>query len=407
MPQKPTFYYGWIIVFLAFMSISTYGLFFSYSVFLEPLEAEFHCSRTAISAAYMIYMIVYGSCAVPMGWFSDKYGPRKPLWLAAFLIGSGICLCSTMTSIWQLYLFFGVIASIGHGAVFVVPISTVNRWFTQRRGLAVGIAACGLGLGLLVVPPVAAQIIITYGWRVAFIILGSTFFVINGIVGTFIKRSPENEGLRPLKEIGGETSAPKSSSLNIKDFTVAETLKTKAFWILYLVCVFCFGAEQMALVHIVAYSGEIGISPTEAALGLSLLGVGTIIGRVGTGALSDRKGRVLILTICCFIEAASIFSLTAITSLPMLYLIMFFLGFGYGGWAALCPAMLGDFFGLKNLGRIMGVWFTGSIPAGVLGPLMGGIVFDSTRSYLWAFLFGGIMCTAAAISAALIKSPQK
>ena len=169
MTQKPKLFYGWVVVFIVFLSLTTYGLFSSYSVFLEPLEAELHTKRAAISMAYTIFLAVYSICATPMGWLSDRYGPRKTLWLAAFLIGCGITLCSLTTSLWQLYLFFGVIAAIGHGAIFVVPMSTLNRWFIQRRGLAVGIAACGIGFGLLVVPPITSQIINMYSWQVAFI----------------------------------------------------------------------------------------------------------------------------------------------------------------------------------------------------------------------------------------------
>jgi len=281
-----------------------------------------------------------------MGCLSDKYGPGKPLWLAAFLIGLGICLCSTITAIWQLYVLFGIVASMGNGAIFVIPISTVNRWFIEKRGLAVGIASCGLGVGLLVVPSLTAQIISAYGWRMTFLILGGVFFIINGIVGTFIGRSPEDRGLQLRTEVAEETSTLKPSSLNIKDFTVAEALKTKAFWMLYLICIFCFAAEQMTLVHIMPYSGGIGIFPTEAALGLSLLGVGTIIGRIITGALSDRIGRAPTLVLCCSIETVSIFSFTVITGLATFYLTMIFLGFGYGGWVVLSSISPRVTFGL-------------------------------------------------------------
>ena len=407
MTPKPKLFYGWVIVFLAFLSITTYGAFYSFSAFLEPLEAELHVTRTAISATYTIWLATYCIFAMPMGWFSDKYGPRKTLWLAAFLIGGGIALSSFVTSIWQLYLLFGVVAGIGHGAIFIVPASTLNRWFIQRRGLVVGIAASGLGFGLLLVPPIITQVISMNGWREAFVVLGITFFIVNVIVGVFIRGRPEDRGLRPLGETGEEPSAPRYSSFNTEDFSVAEAVRTKAFWLLYLVSVFALAAEQMVLVHIVPYSGTIGISPTQASLGLSFLGVGTIIGRVGTGALSDRIGRVPTLVLCCCIEAVAIFCLLAVNSPVTLYLTMLFLGFGYGGWVVLATVMLGDFFGLKNLGVILGAFFTSGISAGILGPLMGGIVFDSTGSYFLAIVIAGIVSVAAIILAALIKRPPK
>jgi len=405
LPQKPKLFYGWIIVFLAFMSITTYGLFYSFSVFLEPLENGLHSSRAAISAVYTIYMVVYSICAILMGSLSDRFGPQKTLWLAAFLIGGGISLCSLTTSIWQLYLFFGVVGALGHGAIWVVPTSTINRWFIQRRGLAVGIAVSGVGVGLLVVPPITAQIINMYSWQLAFIVLGITFFTINGIAGFFIRGRPEDKGLRPFGEIEQETSISHNSS-NSKDLPVTKALKTKAFWMIYLVPLFCFSAEQMVLVHIVPYSTAIGLSSTQASLGLSFLGVGTILGRVFSGVVSDKIGAVPTLVACCIIEAAAIFCLLAVNSPVTLYLTMLLLGFGYGGWAVSCAVLLAGFFGTKNLGTILGIWFTCGAPAGIIGPLMGGLVFDFTKSYFLAVLFAGIICIVAVILAALIKPPH-
>ena len=389
------------------MSITTYGLFYSYGVFLEPLEAELHSTRAATSAAFTIYMAVYCACAIPMGWLSDRYGPRKTLWLAAVLIGGGISLCGLAKSILQVYVFFGVVAAIGHGAIWVVPTSTLNRWFIRRRGLVVGTAMCGLGFGLLIVPPVVAQLIRVYDWRATFMVLGIAFFTLNALVAIFIRGKPEDVGLRPLGERGGETSVSGHASDGVIDFSVAETLRTNAFWMLYLVFLFCFAAEQMVLVHIVPYSTAAGISTTQGALGLSFLGAGTIIGRVSIGALSDKIGRVPTMIMCCCVEAGSIFCILAVKRPLMLYLTMLLLGFVYGGTAVLCSATLADFFGLKKIGAIMGTWATSGVPAGFLGPLLAGIVFDATKSYFWAIIIAGIVCIGAVISAASMKPPQK
>jgi len=351
-------------------------------------------------------MVVYCLCAIPTGSFSDRYGPRKTLFAAAILIGGGIALCSTITSIWQLYLFFGVIAALGHSAIFVVPVSTVSRWFIRRRGLAVGIAACGLGAGLLLVPPVATHIIGIYGWPTAFIVLGITFFAINMLVAFFIRGRPEDKGLRPLEYSGLDISSGEHPYVTVEDFSVINALKTRSFWLLYIISLFCFGAAQMVLVHIITYSSSIGISPTAASLGLSALGIGTIVGRVGPGALSDKIGRIPALLMVCAVESIAFFCLLAIKSTTALYFTMFFLGFGYGGMVILCSAALGDFFGLKNTGVLIGIWFTSGVPAGILGPLIAGIVFDSTGRYFWAFITAGILCAVAAVSAVFIK-PHK
>ncbi len=406
MTKNPKLFYGWINVFLALISITTYGLFYSYGVFLEPLEAELQSTRAAISGVYTLELAIYCVCAIPWGWFSDKYGPRKSLWLAAFLIGCGTSLCSLSTSIWHLYLFFGIMAAIGHGAIWVAPTSTLTRWFTQKRGLAVGIAMCGLGFGLLIVPPVTAQVIKLYDWKTAFVGLGIAFFALNLLVGLFIRGRPEDMGLRPL----GETDGPaisEDTSESTRGFSIIETLKTDAFWLLYVVFLFCFSAEQMVLVHIVPFARSVGISTTQGALGLAFLGAGTIVGRVGIGALSDKIGRVPSLIMCCCIEGGAIFCVLAVRGPGMLHFTMTLLGFVYGGTAVLCVATLGDFFGLKSIGAIMGIWATSGVPAGILGPLMAGIVFDASNSYYWAIIIAGALCVGAVIAAASIKPPKR
>jgi len=405
MRDGQQFFYGWVNVALAFLAITTYGLFYSYSVFLESLEAELQCTRAVVSAVYTLEMAVYCIWTVLWGRFSDTKGPRKALGLAALLVGGGTSLCSLVSSVWHLYLFFGIIAAMGHGAVWVVPIATLNRWFTERRGLAVGIAMCGLGFGLLVVPPVAAELMNAFGWRTAFLLLGTAFFLLNTCVAFLLRGQPRDGDLSIPGHGGKHTSPSMPRQSAVGDFTVHEALRAKNFWMLYLVFLFSFAGEQMVMVHIVPYATAIGVSIIRAAVGLSFLGVGTIIGRVGFGALSDRIGRVPTLIMTCGIEAGSIFAMVTIDGPFMLYAIMFLLGSVYGGTAVLCSAMLGDFFGLRNVGVIMGLWATSGVPAGVLGPLMAGVVFDATGSYFWALLIAGTVCLGAVLAAVSIKNP--
>lgn len=402
--SKP--YYGWLIVFLAFLSVNTYGVFYSYSAFIKPLETDLETSRAGISAAFTIFLAVYSICAGPMGWLSDRYGPRKTLWLAGILIGGGIALCSRITSLWQLYLLFGFVAGIGHGAIYVVPASTVSRWFVARRGLAVGLTVCGLGVGLVVMPPIVAQVIEAEGWRNAFLMLGIIAFGLNALAGSLISAKPQDKGLKAYGETEIQPLAQVSARAT-RDYKTPEALKTRAFWLIYIVCVFAFGAEQMVLVHAMPFSETMGISPIAASLGLSFLGIGTAIGRVLPGALSDRIGRLPTMIMGLSIETVAIFVLLAVKSQLTLYLVMFFLGFGYGGFGVLCAVMFGDYFGLKNLGAIIGVFFTSGIFAGILGPLMGGVVYDLTQSYFLAIMIAAISCVVSVILATRIKPPPK
>ncbi len=401
MTRKPGIFYGWIVIVIGFFSVSMFGVIYSYGTFIAPLENYLKASRTALSAGYTIEMIFYSIFAVVMGWLFDRYGPRITLWLAALLMGGGLALCSTVGSLWQLYLFFGIIAGMGHGAVFVVPTSTVTRWFIKKRGLAVGITACGLGFGLLVVPPISEHLIRVYSWQTAFLCLGALAFFVNVTVGLLLRRRPEDLGLQPL---GAGEEIPIATRPSTRDFPLEEILKAPVFWVVYFTSVFCYGAEQMLVVHIVPYCGTIGITAAQASLGLSFLGVGTIAGRVAIGALSDRIGRIPALMISCAMQAITTFGVLTVNGPGVLYAVMLLVGFGYGGWAVLNVVVLGDHFGTKNLGKAMGFYFTAGVPAGLLGPLLGGAIYDSTRSYFFAIILAGVISAIPVVLAYSIRS---
>lgn len=322
--------------------------------------------------------------------------------LAALLIGGGLSLCSLITATWQLWIFFGVIAGIGFSVIFVAPTSTVTRWFVERRGLAVGITISGLGFGLLVIPPITERIIWAYDWQTGFIFLGVLAFVLNVIVGIFIQGKPENMGLTAL---GASKDLPSSRRLPANaQFSISETIRTKAFWLIYLMGTFAFAAQQMIIVHIVPYSGTLGNSPFQASLGLSFLGIGNIIGRLVSGVLSDRIGRLRTLVMCTGIQAIATLALLSIgVHYLLLYFIMLFLGFGFGGGAIMSVVILGEYFGLKNVGAVIGIYFTTGIPAGFLGPLMAGVIFDATQSYFLAIVIAGAICVMAVILTLLIR----
>lgn len=402
MGTERRFFYGWFIVFAGFFTVATFGVISSFSTFIKPLEAYLHASRTQLSAAYTIEMIFYSAFAAMMGWLCDRLGPRITLWISGLLLGGGTALCSRVTTTWELYALFGVVAGIGHSAVFVVPTSTVSRWFVRQRGLAVGTTACGLGFGLLVIPPVSEFLIRTYDWQTAFVCLGALAFVINAIVGILMKSKPEDVG---LKALGAGEQVASAVTPAVRDFSIAEILRSRAFWVVYLTAVFCYGAEQMLVVHLVPYCATVGIGPAQASFGLSCLGIGTLLGRVGMGWLSDRIGRVPTLMASCSLQTATTFALLAIAGPAALYPIMLIVGFGYGGWAVMNVVILGDFFGVKNVGKAMGIYLTNGV-LGSFSPFLAGAIYDATGGYAPAIIVAGITCAIPVALAFSIRSPK-
>lgn len=386
--RKHPIFYGWVIVCFGFLSVATFGVISSYGTLMKPLESHLNASRTAVSAAYSIEMACYALFAAAMGWLSDRYGPKAALWFSAILMGSGFALCSTVQHVWQLYLFLGI-AGAGRSAVFVVSTSTVARWFVRKRGLAVGVTACGIGFGLLVLPPICEYVVRIRGWQTAFMFLGAVACFANLIAGIFIKHRPGALGLQPL---GFGEDQDRTPSVPVRDFSLIEILRARAFWATYLTAVFCYGAEQMLVVHLVPYCATLGIPAAQASIGLSCIGIGTIVGRIGMGWLSDHIGIVRTLMISCFLQMVTTFALLAVRGSGLLYSATLLVGFGYGGWVVMNVLVLGNFFGLKNLGKAMGVYLTDGILSGLLGPLLGGAIFDATKSYVLALSFAGITC---------------
>ena len=183
------FFYGWRIVGASFLICAVaYGTQYSFGVFFKPIQQEFGWSRALVSGAVSVYWIGHGAFSILMGWGADKYGPRKVMALAGFIAGLALLLVSRIQASWQLYLFYGILFSLGISAVWTVLTTTVSRWFVQRRGMALGLIAAGTGTGTVVLPPLSRYLISGYGWRTTYAILGLAFwlFVILVISGIYL-----------------------------------------------------------------------------------------------------------------------------------------------------------------------------------------------------------------------------
>ncbi len=213
--QKPRLFYGYIIVGAAVgIQIIAWGLYNSYGVFFNQMLAESKWPRETISGAFSLAQLVIGICAIFLGSLNDRFGPRIIMTVGGILAGSGFILISQVNSVWQLYLFEGVIAGIGLSGTDVVLLSTVARWFVKRRGIMSGIVKVGTGIGILVMPIISARLIALTDWRTTLIITGSILFV--GVVAgaQLLRRDPARMKLRPYGEgtgpaAGGKRARPR------------------------------------------------------------------------------------------------------------------------------------------------------------------------------------------------------
>lgn len=400
------FFYGWVIVAASFVTLTTYGVFYSQGLFFEPLMAEFEWSRSQVSLAFTIYMATYTLSALPMGWLYDRYGPRLPLGIASVLVGGGIALCSQVSSLWQLYLLFGVVAGVGFGAIYPVPVATVIKWFLKRRGMAVGIVASGGGVGIFVLPRIIEPLIGAYSWQAAFLVIGLMFFVLIGLSALVMRSSPEEMALKAREANERATQATPADPPAGRDMTPRQVLRTRAFWTFYLAFTLVVAADRMASLEIIDFAGSQGLSRAAAAGALGFMGLGAIVGRLFMGALSDRLGRRNTLTLCFALQGLVLLTMTLTEGRAMLSISMAVLGLAYGGFVALYGPIMGEFFGLTHMGKIIGLSFTNGIWAAILGPyILGGYLVDVTGSYQWSFALAGVACIVAAFLSLLAHPP--
>ncbi|MBU2607973.1 MAG: MFS transporter [Chloroflexi bacterium] len=401
--SRGTGFYGWIIV-AASILVTTiaFGSGYSFGVFITPWRETFGWTTTAISAAYSICLFFYTGMGVLAGWSADRYGPKAAVMTSGILIGSGLVLTSQVIAIWQLYISYALIG-MGMSCTYSPLMTTVSRWFDQRRGLALGIIGSGISAGPLIAAPVAKWLISGYGWRPTFLAMAcaSTFIIAAAFM---LKKRPPDDGelltINTKNSVRGETL---TESIN---FTLKEAVRTRVFWLL---CGVFFGVGfglQMVIAHIVAYGEGRGLPPVVAAIVLSAVTGGSIAGRILLGMVSDRIGRKKTLAISIFLEASMIVGLIVATHPWMFFLIAAIFGFGYGGHGTQFPALIGETLGLRHMGAILGtaVFFWGI--GGALGTVIAGYVFDITHSYGAAFTMGVIAMLMALATTFFVKNPK-
>jgi len=341
------------------------------------------------------------------GWAVDRYGPKGTALSIGLFTGLSLLLTSQTSALWQLFITYSLLFSVV-GAVYTTIMSTVSRWFDKNRGLALGLAGSGVGMGSIVIAPFAAYLIAHYGWRMAYIIMGVIAWVIIIPLSGILKKSPYDFGAEPggAESASGEggTALPGSEgNSHATALTLRGASGTRSFWFFgcaWFLNAFCY---FMVMIHLVPYATDMGISAMDAATALSLAGAGLIAGRLLTGRFSDSIGSKKTAVTCALLVVISMIWLIRSRDLFSLYVFGVVFGFFNGGLDTAMAALVGDIFGIQNIGVIMGTlqinWGIGVI----VGPAVGGIVFDAGNSYFAAFLAGALAMLAASIFVALTR----
>ena len=399
--KKPKLFYGYIIAIAAFfITAVAWGTMYNFGLFFQPLLTEFGWTRAGTSGAYSLSFFLYGLFSIIGGRLTDRFGPRIIVMISGLLVGLGYLLMSQVHTIWQLYILYGALIGIGMSGTYVPLISAVSRWFTKRRGLMSGIVVSGVGFGGVIMPPIASQLILNYGWRNAYIIFGALVLAVIIIAAQCLRPDPRQVGLLPYGEIAAKSG---NSGSEAQGFSIQEAIHTKQFWVLFVAYLFYGTLVNGVIVHIVPHAVDIGVSAVSAVSILSVIGGLTIAGGLLLGGTSDRIGKKQANIIAFVLMAVALFVLIAARELWMFYLFAVLFGFGWGGVSALMSPAVAELFGLKAHGAILGMVLFISTVGGGIGPLVAGRIFDITGSYQLVFLICAVFSVAGLILASLLR----
>jgi len=409
--KKERFYYGWMILAaLLVITIVSFGIHGSFGVFFKPLQDDFGWSRALTSGVYSLFLLLSSVLAILGGWALDRYGPRKVFIVTGLVTGLSLLLTSQVRVPWHLFITYSLLLAIGIGPVWVTSMATVSRWFIKRRGLAVGIVSSAVGIGMIIVPPVSTYLISGYGWHNSFLVLALVAFVIVVPCALLLKRPPREAADLPAGERLKVTSLNSAEGQHYNEpgeFSLLQAAKARNFWLIFSLW-FLGGACAFTVVaHVVPYAIDLGVTSLRAASILSLIGGMFIPGSLLIGRVSDSIGRKQACMICALLMVGAMLWLIVSSNLWMLYLFAIVFGFSYGGIYPPLTALIGDSFGVRNIGLIMGVIEIGWGAGGAFGPAVAGYLFDITGNYVLAFFLMGVMAMLlAAVAIIFLRTPK-
>lgn len=394
----------WLIAASAIAIHLSIGGAYAYSVYKNPIVDEMGWNASQVTIAFTIMMGLAGFAAAMFGSFVEKNGPRKSAMLAAVLFGlgqAGAGVAILMDSVVLYWLTYGLLSGLGMGIGYISPVSTLVKWFPDRRGLATGMAVLGFGAGALITAPVAASLMQSVGISTTYFILGGSYFLMMMLGASYI--APPKPG-----EVAGSENASKyapSASKEIAQMTAKEAVKTKQFWMLWSMHLINVTAGLMMISVASPMAQEIvGLSVAGAATMVGLMGIFNGGGRLLWAAASDYMGRQNVFLIFFTIQLIAFITLPMTTNVLLFQAFIFLVVSCYGGGFSNLPAFASDLFGTKQLGVIHGYLLTTWSLGGVFGPIIVTAIKEATNSYIPVFYVFTALIAIALVIAILLRN---
>lgn len=370
-------YYGWAVVAAAFALMFTgFGVVYTFAAFFKAFQTEFGAPRAHVSLVFSISAFLYFLLGAPAGILADRFGPRRIALAGAVMLALGLVGASLAPSLTTLYVTYSVGIGVGVGLTYVPSVGAVQPWFLRRRAFATGIAVAGIGAGNLVVPPLAAWWIDLYGWRGAYLVLAVSALILAGGAAWFIDNNPARRDQRT-----GERLAPPPRPEPQTGASLRQALRSREFWILYVSLFLPTIGVFVPMVHLAPYATDHGHAESAGVFLVSLIGLGSLLGRFTIGSLADRIGRLRSTALMYAGLGLSFVAWWQSQSLWALGMVSVGMGLFYGGFVATMPAVVMDIFGGRAVSAIIGGLYTAPGFGTLLGPPLAGYAFDRLGSY--------------------------
>lgn len=385
-------FYGWYVVAATFLVLfAGFGAIYSFGAFFLALSAEFDAGRAAVSGVFSAAVFMLFATGAVSGMIADRTGPKIVMAAGVVAIVAGLLGASVSRQLWQVTTCFTLGVGLGVGFVYVPSVSAVQHWFEQRRGLASGLAVTGIGVGTLVMPIIAGVLLESMIWRQVFVIMAALVAVIGIVSVLVIEADPAVRGLAPD---GGELGSDRPAA-EVRNINLAPMLRSRPFTQFYAAQAILAVPIFIPFVHLVPFAEDIGIARAQAVGVLGLIGFGSTAGRFIIGGLADRLGRRRSLILLLGGIASSYFVWLTADGIVALACFALWFGMCYGGYVALSPALLADYFAGPRLSSVIGLQYTAGAIGSLLGPILAGYLFDLSGAYTSALVIGSVCAVAA------------
>ena len=390
--------YGWVVVGVSATANSlAWSVRSTFALFYVALLGEFGWRRGDAAIGYSLSWLLLVVCSPLAGWLYDRWGARRVVALGGLVLGAGLVLSGQVSTLWQYYLAFGVLGAVGIACIQMPAAAVVTRWFAVSRGAAMGVVSAGASASAIIFYPLNTWLIVTLGWRAAFVVFGIIVAAVTAPLALLLYREPPRVDESPRPDAAGA-----------REWTLGTALRSVPFWAVFAMWGLGVIGYQIVTTHQVAHAVERGFAPVVLGWVFALGGACTVAGNLIGGTLSDRWGREAVFILGSMIGVAGIAALAWVDGpgdLPLLA-VYAAAGLGFGMRISLLAAIPSDLFSGRNLGLILGAVHGGGGVGGFIGPFIGGWLFDVTGSYQLAFAAAAVAIAASA-AAAWIAAPRR